>query len=341
MSRETASPAIACDGDYFSNVYCSWWSCISDHFRHNLLSICIRSFNTDPLTQEIILSHRKKDFDDQDYQISTNLQIELKAFEGLDSLKELQLGHNLLKTVTPGLFLPVSSLDRLVIYANSLTVLEAGTFRGLTNLTILLLHANHLRVVHPDLLQDTPNLRKLWEDESFGNKELNWVYRNSFFQSDNWRRTTCRICQPDSWTLFQTSGNWGLSAIPGTAIAGLLTYPGGWEKGSLPIPEGIIWQVLIQAFGITALAQFAEVRVLSVEDSLFKSRFTNSAKVSGLLCEDWHLDCLSKRPRLLYHQLWVRRLTIGSPNDMCNVQIDNVVLNCSYRYIDLDWHNMN
>lgn len=88
-------------------------------------------------------------------------QINPTAFQGLVALKELQLGHNRLRNLTPGLFSMSASLERLVLYANGIENLLRGTFQGLSNLTSLFLHSNHLRIMHPDLFQDTPNLRKL------------------------------------------------------------------------------------------------------------------------------------------------------------------------------------
>ncbi|KAF7383887.1 hypothetical protein HZH68_014644 [Vespula germanica] len=91
----------------------------------------------------------------------THSKIRPLAFDGLVALKELQLGQNYIKTLTPGLFDSANSLERLILYANNIEVLSKNTFRGLNNLTSLFLHSNRLRLLHPDLFKDTPNLRKL------------------------------------------------------------------------------------------------------------------------------------------------------------------------------------
>lgn len=92
------------------------------------------------------------------------LQVDVNAFDGLLSLKELQLGHNSIKSLPEGSFSPLQSLERLILYSNKLESLKDGTFKGLGNLTALYLHSNNLRTLHADLLRDTPKLIKLCEE---------------------------------------------------------------------------------------------------------------------------------------------------------------------------------
>ncbi|XP_050484704.1 carboxypeptidase N subunit 2-like isoform X3 [Bombus huntii] len=114
--------------------------------------------------------NRLKQLPDELFRAQASLQelnIDSLAFHGLVALKELQLGHNRIRNLTPGLFSNSTGLERLVLYANGIESLSRGAFHGLSNLTSLFLHSNHLSNLHPDLFEDTPSLRKLQLESNY------------------------------------------------------------------------------------------------------------------------------------------------------------------------------
>ena len=87
--------------------------------------------------------------------------LEAGAFEGLDSLKELNLYHNRLATLETGAFDGLPSLASIDLSGNELALLEVGVFRALRSLTSLDLSFNELTVLEAGVFGDLTNLDKL------------------------------------------------------------------------------------------------------------------------------------------------------------------------------------
>ena len=82
-------------------------------------------------------------------------------FQGLSSLKELDLLSNDLTRLPVGIFSGLSSLEELDLSSNDLTGLPAGIFSGLSSLKELDLHGNDLTALQAGDFQGLPNLEEL------------------------------------------------------------------------------------------------------------------------------------------------------------------------------------
>ncbi|GFR80007.1 Toll-like receptor 4 [Elysia marginata] len=67
------------------------------------------------------------------------------VFESLNNLQELDLSHNMINNIDPGLFKNLTTLVSLNLCNNWLTKLKNGTFKGLSSVVFLSLKANRLR----------------------------------------------------------------------------------------------------------------------------------------------------------------------------------------------------
>ncbi|XP_069139086.1 platelet glycoprotein V-like [Argopecten irradians] len=78
-----------------------------------------------------------------------------------EKLKQLNLGHNYLKSLPNGLFYNMAALEYLNLDSNRITALESGSLLGLQNLTYLDLSGNMISSLVPTMFRRTPRLSEL------------------------------------------------------------------------------------------------------------------------------------------------------------------------------------
>ncbi|KAF2975356.1 hypothetical protein EK904_000213 [Melospiza melodia maxima] len=78
-----------------------------------------------------------------------------------ETMTEIRLELNGIKSIPPGAFSPYKKLRRMVLYGNKITDLPKGVFGGLFALQLLLLNANKINCVRADAFQDLQNLSLL------------------------------------------------------------------------------------------------------------------------------------------------------------------------------------
>ena len=87
--------------------------------------------------------------------------IELGAFNGLQSLTNLDLHYNELTTLKTNLFLSLRQCDYLLLSSNKISSIEDGAFHGLGNLKYLDLQYNKLRELRSEMFTGLVSLQKL------------------------------------------------------------------------------------------------------------------------------------------------------------------------------------
>ena len=87
--------------------------------------------------------------------------LEARAFEGLDTLEQLNLYRNRLTTLEAGVFDGLTSLISLDLSDNELTSLDVGVFRGLSSLTSLDLSINELTLLEEGVFGELTSLDML------------------------------------------------------------------------------------------------------------------------------------------------------------------------------------
>jgi len=83
------------------------------------------------------------------------------AFSPYRKLRRIDLSNNQIAEIAPDAFQGLRSLNSLVLYGNKITDLPRGVFGGLYTLQLLLLNANKINCVRPDAFQDLQNLSLL------------------------------------------------------------------------------------------------------------------------------------------------------------------------------------
>ena len=80
------------------------------------------------------------------------------AFEGLASLRDLNLARNQLSKVEPGAFEGLTKLRELNLVWNRLSRVDPGAFEGLAKLRELRIDANRLSTIAPEMFEELPSL---------------------------------------------------------------------------------------------------------------------------------------------------------------------------------------
>ena len=94
------------------------------------------------------------------------------------SVTKLDVGSNLLTTLTPGALAAASRLETLIVSHNDLSLLEKMSFHGLTSLRLLDLSHNQISTLPPDLFLDNRDLREInLANNTIGTIHLS-VFRN-------------------------------------------------------------------------------------------------------------------------------------------------------------------
>ncbi|XP_006157460.1 slit homolog 1 protein [Tupaia chinensis] len=83
------------------------------------------------------------------------------AFSPYRKLRRIDLSNNQIAEIAPDAFQGLRSLNSLVLYGNKITDLPRGVFGGLYTLQLLLLNANKINCIRPDAFQDLQNLSLL------------------------------------------------------------------------------------------------------------------------------------------------------------------------------------
>lgn len=91
----------------------------------------------------------------------TNVQLPVDLFAPLANLEFLELGHNKMTTLEPGLLRKNNKLQQLSLWGNSLRNLNKDAFNGLENLRELDLSTNGMESLEPDLFIYLTNLTHL------------------------------------------------------------------------------------------------------------------------------------------------------------------------------------
>jgi Leucine-rich repeat (LRR) protein len=82
------------------------------------------------------------------------VEIDVAAFNGLDSLHELDLAENRIKVIFPGTFQNLLELKELDLGHNFISSLDEVTFTGLVNLEKIILENNLLEALPGNLFKD-------------------------------------------------------------------------------------------------------------------------------------------------------------------------------------------
>ncbi|KAL7023404.1 hypothetical protein ACKWTF_012594 [Chironomus riparius] len=90
-----------------------------------------------------------------------NIQLPVDLFAPLANLEFLELGHNKMTTLEPGLLRKNNKLQQLNLWGNNLRNLNKDAFNGLENLRELDLSTNGMESLEPDLFIYLPNLTHL------------------------------------------------------------------------------------------------------------------------------------------------------------------------------------
>lgn len=90
-----------------------------------------------------------------------NIQLPIDLFAPLANLEFLELGHNKMSTLEPGLLRMNHKLQQLNLWGNNLRNLDKEAFKGLDNLRELDLSSNGIESLEPDLFIYLPNLTHL------------------------------------------------------------------------------------------------------------------------------------------------------------------------------------
>uniref|UniRef100_A0A6I8QKJ8 Slit guidance ligand 1 n=1 Tax=Xenopus tropicalis TaxID=8364 RepID=A0A6I8QKJ8_XENTR len=83
------------------------------------------------------------------------------AFSPYKKLRRIDLSNNQISEIAPDAFQGLRSLNSLVLYGNKITDLPKGVFSGLHALQLLLLNANKINCIRADTFQDLQNLSLL------------------------------------------------------------------------------------------------------------------------------------------------------------------------------------
>ncbi|XP_067272516.1 slit homolog 1b isoform X2 [Pseudorasbora parva] len=83
------------------------------------------------------------------------------AFASYKRLRRIDLSNNQISEIAPDAFQGLRSLNSLVLYGNKITDLPRGVFDGLSALELLLLNANKIHCVRVNVFQDLENLSLL------------------------------------------------------------------------------------------------------------------------------------------------------------------------------------
>lgn len=83
------------------------------------------------------------------------------AFSPYKKLRRIDLSNNQISEIAPDAFQGLRSLNSLVLYGNKITDLPKGVFSGLFALQLLLLNANKINCIRADAFQDLQNLSLL------------------------------------------------------------------------------------------------------------------------------------------------------------------------------------
>lgn len=90
-----------------------------------------------------------------------NIQLPVDIFAPLQNLEFLELGHNKMTTLEPGLLRMNNKLQQLNLWGNNLRNLDKEAFKGLENLRELDLSTNGMESLEPDLFMYLTNLTHL------------------------------------------------------------------------------------------------------------------------------------------------------------------------------------
>ena len=108
-----------------------------------------------------------------------NLTI-LKAnmFQGLLLLRKLTLSNNQINDTQAGAFNGLPNLQELYLYGNKFTTLKANMFAGLHSLELIILTYNHISTIEVGTFTGLGTLKKLWMDHN--NEKLRDMKDNTF-----------------------------------------------------------------------------------------------------------------------------------------------------------------
>ena len=144
-------------------------------------------------------------------------------FSGLNSLQDLWLSHNSLRSLPEGVFSELGSLKSLGLSGNSLDALPESVFMGLHSLQQLFLHDNRLHLLPEEVFRGLNNLRELTLYEN----SLSTLPEGVFNGMDSLQG------------LILSNNN--LSVLPERVFSGLSRLEGLWLHGNAlsSLPQGI------------------------------------------------------------------------------------------------------
>ncbi|CRL08203.1 CLUMA_CG020936, isoform A [Clunio marinus] len=99
-----------------------------------------------------------------------------KTFEGLESLKSLNLANNNIKSIEPGIFDDLKRLERLDLRNNKMEYIDETIFQGLKSLKALRLGGNKFHFIHSKIFRSLPNLQNI----SLSDNQLSTIDENLF-----------------------------------------------------------------------------------------------------------------------------------------------------------------
>ena len=144
-------------------------------------------------------------------------------FNGLNSLQDLWLSHNSLRSLPEGVFSELGSLKSLGLSGSSLDALPESVFMGLHSLQQLFLHDNRLHLLPEEVFRGLNNLRELTLFEN----SLSTLPEGVFNGMDSLQ------------SLILSNNN--LSVLPERVFSGLSRLEGLWLHGNAlsSLPQGI------------------------------------------------------------------------------------------------------
>ena len=92
--------------------------------------------------------------------------IENGAWNGLISLRELNLGYNQISVIRQNSFSHLSACEILNLESNKIHIIESGAWNSLSSLTSLALYGNEIEVLRPGMWSGLNNCEILWLDSN-------------------------------------------------------------------------------------------------------------------------------------------------------------------------------
>jgi Leucine-rich repeat (LRR) protein len=151
-----------CDpAGYYVTCYKSSLNNIPLIFPTNVQQLWLYENNITSLENDSFISRGLTELEEIRLAESGLKTMELGAFNGLQSWRDLLILGNEISEITPGTFKPMSRLQTLFLTGNRIEHLEVDIFSGLIILKFINPKENNLQYLHPDTFAGLPNLVRL------------------------------------------------------------------------------------------------------------------------------------------------------------------------------------